>query len=372
MAEKPKPLAGLRQTLFVLLALVYIAGAGVSGWNIVTHAQASTTAIDEMLKTYNLRNEGEKSLDQYSKQHPFLSMFLSSPVKEELKLPSQGESAKALHDDVAHQLKIVREKSSDAAWWSWVLLALSLCYVITVVALERRHDTRPVLFAMTSVSMACFGIGVVAPVMVIWTAPDIPFQSGSLNFVVQHEVRGIAAIIHELFTGSHEIMGTFLLFFAVVLPLLKAILTFLLTISASKEMNLRLGQFLHSISKWSMADVLVGAILLALYALKYQEATKSIPCLGLYYFIAYCLISMMTTELLSRSGITEGGEPRRSRTKFGLSVVGGLMVAVFCVLATSSLYTYQQYSENMKEKVSPSSSPGQLNNADLVLPGHKK
>jgi hypothetical protein len=371
MAEKKSSAFGARKTAFVLLALIFIAGGTVAAWNIVTHAQASTLAIEQILKTYNLRNEGEKSLDSYSKEHPFLSMFLSSPVKQVLKLPSQNESAQALHEDVAHQLKIVREESSSAAWWSWFLLSLSLVYLIIVVAVERRHDTRPVLFALTSISMACFVIGIFTPAMVIWTAPNIPLASGDLNFVVQHQVRGIAAIIEDLFAGSHEIIGALLLFFGVVMPVLKATLTYSLTLSTSKTLSFRMGQLLHTVSKWSMADVLVGALLLALYALKFQQATKSIPCLGIYYFIVYCLISMIVTELLSRSGVTEGGERRQSRTKFGFSVIGGLAVAVFCLLAASSLYTYRQYTENGTEKAAPSA-PGELNNADLVLPGHKK
>jgi len=195
-------------------------------------------------------------------------------------------------------------------------------------------------------------------------------ESGNLSFVLQHEVRGIAAIIKELLTSGHWIIGGFLLLFSILTPLTKALLTFFVTASRSKSLNFKIGQMLHTIGKWSMADVFVAGVLLALYALKAQEATKSIPCLGLYYFIGYCLLSLTTTELLVRSGLVSGNEKTKEK-KLGGRVIAGLFAAFLCFTLGSSLYTYQQYTLNTEQRVNSSSSPQKLNNADLVLPGHQ-
>jgi paraquat-inducible protein A len=372
MREKSLPSWFSRSTIFTLLAIIFAGEAVLSAWKIISHTTASTNAIEKVLMTYNMKNEGERTLEQFDKQHPVLSFFFSSTAKKSLKLPSQGKAEEALTSDVPEYLKTVRHESSIAAWWSWFLLALSLLYVVSVIALERRHNTRPVLFALTSISVCFFFIGILAPAMVVWTAPDIPLATGNLNFVVQHQVRGIAAIIEELFKGDHWMIGGFLFLFSIVTPLTKASLTFFVTtISTSKELNTKIGEFLHTIGKWSMADVFVAAILLALYALKFQEATKSIPCLGLYYFIGYCLLSLSTTQLLVGSGVVEGNE-KRSKGKLELSAVLGLVAAVFCLIAASGLYTYQQYTENTKEHVKGADSPKGLDNADLVLPVHTK
>jgi hypothetical protein len=360
-----------RKTIFTLLALLYAVGAILSAWNVIAHTQASTQAIEQILVRYNMKNEGAKTLEQYSDNHPLLGLFLSSLIKHELELPSVEEADKAIYSDVTLFLKTVRQESSEAAWWSWFLLSLSLFYVVTVIALERRFATRAVLFSLTSISLVCFVIGVLAPAMVIWTTPSIPLESGKLEFVLQHEVRGIAAIIWELLTTGHWVIGGFLLLFSILTPLTKASLTFFVTSSRSKVLNYKIGQLLHSIGKWSMADVFVAGVLLALYALKAQEATKSIPCLGLYYFIGYCLLSMTTTELLVHSGVVADDAPEKSEKKFGRGMIGGLFACLLCFVVGSSLYTYQQYTMNTKEKVKASSSPKQLNNADLVLPVHK-
>jgi paraquat-inducible protein A len=360
-----------RKQIIILLALLYAVGAILSAWSIIVRTQASTRAIEQILTTYNLKNEGEQAVDRYAKEHPFLGMFLSSPVKNELELPSHEESTKALNSDVTRLLKTVRQESSVAAWWSWFLLNLSLFYVVTVMALERSLTARSVLFSLTAISFILFVIGILAPAMVIWTAPSIPMESGNLSFVLQHQVRGIAAIIWELLTTGHWIIGAFLLLFSIVTPLTKASLTFFVTVSRSKALNYKIGQFLHIIGKWSMADVFVAGVLLALYALKAQQATKSIPCLGLYYFIGYCLLSMTTTELLVRSGVMAGNDEKKAEKKLGRAAIGGLVAGFLCFVAGSSLYTYQQYTMNTKEAVAPASSPLQLNNADLVMPAHK-
>ena len=120
-----------------------------------------------------------------------------------------------------------------------------------------------------------------------------------------------------------------------------------------------------------MADVFVAAILLALYALKFQQATKSVPCLGLYYFIGYCLVSLSTTELLTRSGITGNPRGRGTNRELEVSFVIGLLATLLCFISGSGLYTYDQYTKNTKEDLKTPVLPSQLDNAHLVLPAHK-
>jgi paraquat-inducible protein A len=359
-----------RSAILIALAVLFALGSITAAWKVIHHTQASTDAIEKVLSTYNMKNEGEHTLQKIETQHPFLSSLFGSTIQKTLKLPSAGESAQALHEEVAAYLKTVRKESSIAAWWSWFLVSLSLLYVLTVVAIERRHDARPVLFALTSVALVFFFIGILAPAMVIWTAPIINLSTGDMSFVVQHQVRGIAAIIFDLLKADHWMIGGFLLLFSIITPLTKSVLTYIVISSNSPQRNLKIGNFLHKIGKWSMADVFVAAVLLALYALKFQQATKSIPCLGLYYFIGYCLVALVTTELLMGSAIVTGEVPKTKR-RLQLGAIGGLAAAVFCFVAASSLYTYQQYTENTKGKIRSSDSPQGLDNADFVLPVHK-
>jgi paraquat-inducible protein A len=371
-AEALHPALVRPRYLFIGLAVLYMGVAALCAWNIITHTTASTKAIEKILTTYNMKNEGALAVDRYTHEHPFLGFLFSSPVKKELDLPSRGEAAEELSSGVRDLLKTVRVESSVAAWWSEFLLSLSFLYVVGVIALDRSLLSRAVLFSLTAVSFFCFIIGILAPAMIIWTAPTIPMESGQLSFVLQHQVRGIFAIIWDLLTDGHWIIGGFLFLFSIITPLTKATLTFFITGCRNRALNLKIGEFIHTIGKWSMADVFVAAVLLALYALKYQEATKSIPCLGLYYFIGYCLLALVTTEILVHSEVADGSPRRKSKRKLGLTVIAGLFVALFCFVSASSIYTYEQYTENIKETIKAPSSPQQLNNAHLDLPAHKK
>ena len=55
------------------------------------------------------------------------------------------------------------------------------------------------------------------------------------------------------------------------------------------------GSFVLNLSKWSMADVFVVAMFLGFLAFENMQAgitTYSNICIGLYFFLSYCLLSI--------------------------------------------------------------------------------
>jgi hypothetical protein len=339
---------------------------------VIIHAQASTDAIEGILKTYNLQNEGAKSVDQYAKKHPLLGFFLSSPIKHQLELPSKAESESRLGRGIARLFKTVREESCIAAWWSCFLINSCLIFVAIGMALDRSYKSRLVLLSLTLATICFFFVGILAPVMVIWTAPVIPMESGTFSYVVQYEIRGIASIIIELFKAGHWSIGGFLLLFSILTPLTKATLTIIASVSYSPSRNYKIGQFLHTIGKWSMADVFVAGILLSLFALKFQEATRSIPCIGLYYFIGYCLVSLTTTQLLVSSSLVADPDDEYHESPLSWRAILILFVLIGCFAAGSSALTYQNYNVALHDDQDAPSSPEDLNSENLSLPaGHK-
>ena len=374
MTKRPGPRARSLSTRLVLglLATAYLAAAAFAATQTVQRATASTDAIKKIFGLYSMKNEGSQALERYNHEHPFLGFFLDSPLRKEMELPSADKSEEALHSDLPLDLRTVREESRRTAWWSEGLLCLSVLYVVLVLAIERSLTARGTLFALTNVSLTCFLVGVLAPAMVIWTVPNIPMATGNLSFIIQYQVRGIAAIIWELLTTGHSIIGGFLLLFSICTPLAKALLTYFVTLSRNKQWNFRAGELVHAIGKWSMADVFVAAVLLALYALKAQQATKSIPCIGLYYFIGYCMLSMITSELLVHSDEAAGQKAGGLWTRrLGAWSIGAAFAALLVFVSLSGVYTYQQYTVNVKQTIKAPESPAKLDNSHLVLPAHK-
>jgi len=89
------------------------------------------------------------------------------------------------------------------------------------------------------------------------------------------------------------------LFFSVLVPLLKAV--FLLMVLFIKKLGARyqLYKFVHSIGKWSMADVFVVGVLIAYLATASEEYINAYLHDGFYYFLAYCLISLASIQVMS-------------------------------------------------------------------------
>jgi hypothetical protein len=90
--SEPRPPALSRRAILILLAVCFAVGAGLCAWKIIAHTQASTDAIEETLKTYNMKNEGAQTLERFDKAHPILGTLFGSTVKKTLKLPSTGRA----------------------------------------------------------------------------------------------------------------------------------------------------------------------------------------------------------------------------------------------------------------------------------------
>jgi hypothetical protein len=96
-----------------------------------------------------------------------------------------------------------------------------------------------------------------------------------------------------------------------------------------------------------MADVFVAAVLLGVFAMKNQQATRAFPCIGLYYFAGYCLLSMMTTVLLSGSQFVKEAESqvnegRDLTSRLEFAAVGCLLCVALVLAVVSVIRQYEQ------------------------------
>jgi len=139
----------------------------------------------------------------------------------------------------------------------------------------------------------------------------------SLSSEIINKELSILNTITELWQDDRIIVAILILLFSVCIPILKTSLitiAFYLknTVQAKKLIN-----FVNVIGKWSMADVFVIAIFLAVMSTNHAETasqhklnmfgfkldilmsseTLSNIGMGFYYFTAYCILSMIGTQL---------------------------------------------------------------------------
>ncbi|MEP1448074.1 MAG: paraquat-inducible protein A [Paraglaciecola sp.] len=129
----------------------------------------------------------------------------------------------------------------------------------------------------------------------------------------------IMATINELWDDQRLLVAILIFVFSVCIPLLKTLLLCFAYFNKSLQVEKRLINFVASIGKWSMADVFVIAIFLAImstnhadtstteqfsvfgfkFALDISTQTLSAAGEGFYYFTAYCLLSLLGTQFAS-------------------------------------------------------------------------
>lgn len=151
----------------------------------------------------------------------------------------------------------------------------------------------------------------------IQDSPNTPgFVNNMVDMVVQSldvtgtvnafdKTRSIIGTAEELYKNGHLPVALLIVIFSVGVPTLKALLLLALTISMKDGTRSILLTVSNAISKWSMADVFVIAIFIAYLAGNGIQETRGLVDfeaslgIGFWYFLGYCLISILGTQLLS-------------------------------------------------------------------------
>jgi hypothetical protein len=136
------------------------------------------------------------------------------------------------------------------------------------------------------------------------------------NLLVYTNTRSIWGTVESL-AGSGNLLVAFLIvFFSLVIPTFKLLLQAMSLFITRVEFRRPLLWLNSVLSKWSMADVFVMALLVAYLAGNAADQTGDMLTMhaslgaGFYYFLAYCLFSVIASSILHKSPPGEGGSVR--------------------------------------------------------------
>lgn len=115
---------------------------------------------------------------------------------------------------------------------------------------------------------------------------------------VHNETRSILGTIGELFANGNGIVAFLILFFSVIVPIVKALILFAALLIPNLRSGDRLHRFVGIISKWSMADVFVVGVFIAFLSMKSNDQIFSEVHGGFYFFAAYCIVSILAAQLI--------------------------------------------------------------------------
>ena len=204
-----------------------------------------------------------------------------------------------------------------------ILLGILLAYIAYTLFLYARNKKAKVLsFGMIYVAMICLYAGLFSPMLEIAAYErnldlgNIPIKTKVLGMEVDFQLKkqfkgdlyffyqskSIVELIQLLFQQRNWVVGVSILMFSVLFPVSKVLLS-LVRIFRSRPLESKWSKFwLLKSGKWSMADVFVVAVFLSYLAFNsmqigVQTESKALP--GLYFFLAYCILSIGSSGLIT-------------------------------------------------------------------------
>ncbi|NPA72947.1 MAG: paraquat-inducible protein A [Gammaproteobacteria bacterium] len=121
---------------------------------------------------------------------------------------------------------------------------------------------------------------------------------------IQDTAKSILGTSRDLWQEGNGFVAGLILLFSVLIPIIK------IALLASSVLFKHLGWYTRPrywsgvLSKWSMADVFVMALIISFLAIKASASSSGLVDtqmsfeVGFYYFVGYCLLSIVATQLL--------------------------------------------------------------------------
>lgn len=192
-------------------------------------------------------------------------------------------------------------------------VGLSLLLMVLAYAMLIPGITEPVLHVVTTLDKAELAVMGKEAILSSNSIPNflLPMAMEVLNqvkvsgsMIISDTAKSILGTAEMLWDEGNQLVAFLIIFFSVVIPAIKLLLmTAAMTLKES-----RLGFWLHkfsgAISKWSMADVFVMALLISFLAIKASTGSSNMVNTvitleaGFYFFLAYCLLSILASQLM--------------------------------------------------------------------------
>ncbi len=154
--------------------------------------------------------------------------------------------------------------------------------------------TNKLSLILTLVSLGLLIPGITLPILQIFITANFPIVG---DFTVYESTQSIWQSIVALYEEKNYLVSFLILFFSIVVPVLKALTIIALILIRQLPNRKFVHQFVNIISKWSMADVFVVSILIVFLGTQTNEAMNAYIHEGFYYFLNYCIVSMFAIQV---------------------------------------------------------------------------
>ncbi|MCX7544003.1 paraquat-inducible protein A [Marinicella gelatinilytica] len=203
------------------------------------------------------------------------------------------------YDGYSQQLADLQTQQADADNQQYLAHKYTKLFMASMVLLFLLAFMMPsvaTLLALLAVTTVALVTGWLAPVLAIEAYQEVPVLGHTL---FQFESKSIVSGIQKLAESGQWVIAGLIFIFTILTPIMKSAVMALILLSRRLHFSKRCITWLQLIGKWSMLDVFVIALLVIYFSTKAGGATDATLQIGVYYFIAYVLASMMLAFILS-------------------------------------------------------------------------
>ncbi len=176
-------------------------------------------------------------------------------------------------------------------------------------------------FLINLVAIALFIPGILLPMFSLNMAMTANVSGANLTNTIIDKNLSLLQTIQELWQDERLLVASLIFVFSISIPVIKFMLLSFAYLKKNSKLEVRIYNFISQIGKWSMADVFVVAVFLAVLSTNHAETathqqlalfgfkldlivsseTLSALGVGFYYFTAYCLLSLLGTAISQSS-----------------------------------------------------------------------
>ncbi len=178
-------------------------------------------------------------------------------------------------------------------------------------------------FSLNIVAILLFIPGILLPMFSLSMDMMVKVANANLSSDLLNKQMSLVETVQELYQDDRIFVAALIFLFSICIPLIKSLLVSVAYFKRNTDFERKIYDFVGKIGKWSMADVFVVAVFLAILSTNHAETannqqlvvfgfkldllissqTLSAVGQGFYYFVGYCLLSLLATQI-SLSSLT--------------------------------------------------------------------
>ncbi len=204
--------------------------------------------------------------------------------------------------------------------YSYCFIAGSTAFIVIVLIIFWGGSNlfKSLGLAVITIALVCLIIGVITPMLEIsaystnLTIPlkfslpfigeiDIPDKVFEGRMYYYYQSKSVIDLIYVLLESKNYVVAISIFGFSVIVPFIKLTLSVLLLLSRPFRESGLVKKTVGRIGKWSMADVFVVATFLSYLSFSNMNSgidTEAKTLVGLYFFLAYCILSIASSQII--------------------------------------------------------------------------